>query len=240
MPARLFAADPDGARERALDATLASLDSVLAEPIARLPAARRRRPPVRRGAHPARPRGRARMPGGNIFHRDLAWPFAETEAEVGTWGVETDDPRLLSAARARAAAAGSAACRAATRRWPCWGAKPALVVRRRLRKDARSVPEGARGRGRRRAPRTVAPSSSMTSWPRSAARRYAENVLGVSEAAVAAQRGAVGGPQVIPVQRTAHAIASRNPCTEVALPGLVRDRHRAELLRVPARSTALR
>ena len=35
------------------------------------------------------------LPGGNIFHRDLAWPFAETEAEVGTWGVETDDPRVL-------------------------------------------------------------------------------------------------------------------------------------------------
>ena len=29
------------------------------------------------------------MPGGNIFHRDLAWPFAEDDAEVGTWGVET-------------------------------------------------------------------------------------------------------------------------------------------------------
>ena len=34
-------------------------------------------------------------PGGNIFHRDLSWPFAESEAEVGTWGVETDDPRVL-------------------------------------------------------------------------------------------------------------------------------------------------
>ena len=30
------------------------------------------------------------MPGGNIFHGDLSWPWAETEAEVGTWGVETD------------------------------------------------------------------------------------------------------------------------------------------------------
>ena len=31
-----------------------------------------------------------RMPGGHIFHRDLAWPFAETDDEVGTWGVETE------------------------------------------------------------------------------------------------------------------------------------------------------
>ena len=29
------------------------------------------------------------MPGGHIFHRDLAWPFAESEAQVGRWGVET-------------------------------------------------------------------------------------------------------------------------------------------------------
>jgi phytoene dehydrogenase-like protein len=29
------------------------------------------------------------MPRGNIFHRDLAWPFAEQEDEVGRWGTET-------------------------------------------------------------------------------------------------------------------------------------------------------
>ena len=46
------------------------------------------------------------LPGGNIFHRDLAWPFAEDEAEVGTWGVETAHANVLSAARARGAAAG--------------------------------------------------------------------------------------------------------------------------------------
>jgi phytoene dehydrogenase-like protein len=36
-----------------------------------------------------------RMPGGHIFHRDLAWPFAEREQEVGTWGVETPHPSVL-------------------------------------------------------------------------------------------------------------------------------------------------
>jgi phytoene dehydrogenase-like protein len=35
------------------------------------------------------------MPGGHIFHRDLAWPFAEHEDEVGRWGVETDLPGVL-------------------------------------------------------------------------------------------------------------------------------------------------
>ncbi len=36
-----------------------------------------------------------RMPGGHIFHRDLSWPFAEREQELGRWGVETDEPRIL-------------------------------------------------------------------------------------------------------------------------------------------------
>jgi phytoene dehydrogenase-like protein len=35
------------------------------------------------------------MPGGHIFHRDLAWPFAEDDADVGRWGVETSEPSIL-------------------------------------------------------------------------------------------------------------------------------------------------
>ena len=95
LPARLFAADNDAVREQALQATLRSLDSVLAEPILDC---------VWRDAH-GRPCVEARtpldleaelgLPGGNIFHRDLAWPFAESDEEVGTWGVETDDRGLL-------------------------------------------------------------------------------------------------------------------------------------------------
>jgi phytoene dehydrogenase-like protein len=30
------------------------------------------------------------LPRGNIFHRELQWPFAESESEIGKWGVETD------------------------------------------------------------------------------------------------------------------------------------------------------
>jgi phytoene dehydrogenase-like protein len=29
------------------------------------------------------------LPAGNIFHRELSWPFAESEEEVGRWGTET-------------------------------------------------------------------------------------------------------------------------------------------------------
>ena len=42
------------------------------------------------------------MPGGHIFHRDLSWPFAETDAEVGGWGVQTAAPNVwLAGAGAR-------------------------------------------------------------------------------------------------------------------------------------------
>jgi phytoene dehydrogenase-like protein len=95
MPARLFRADPVATREAALAATLASLDSVLAEPIAdclmRSPDGR----PCVEARSPLDLEQELRMPGGHIFHRDLAWPFAEREEDVGRWGVETDEPRIL-------------------------------------------------------------------------------------------------------------------------------------------------
>ena len=85
MPARLFT--DAGAKDRAVAATLRSLNSVLAEPIEDCLLAPRGRP---RGADPPEIEAELGMPGGHIFHRDLAWPFAESDDEVGTWGVETD------------------------------------------------------------------------------------------------------------------------------------------------------
>ncbi len=95
MPARLFRADPRGARAAALDATLRSLDSVLAEPIAGCLLHDAGGEPCLEVASPLDLQERLRMPGGHIFHRDLAWPFAEREEDVGAWGVETDHPRVL-------------------------------------------------------------------------------------------------------------------------------------------------
>ena len=95
MPSRLFAADPDGARELALHATLASLDSVLAEPLEDcLMLDGEGRPCV--DVHtPLDLEHELRMPGGHIFHRDLAWPFAEEVEHEGRWGVETEIPSVL-------------------------------------------------------------------------------------------------------------------------------------------------
>jgi phytoene dehydrogenase-like protein len=82
MPARLFDSDDAGAKQRAVDATLRSLNSVLAEPIEDCLLGLEALTPPELEAELG-------MPGGHIFHRDLAWPFAESEEEVGTWGVET-------------------------------------------------------------------------------------------------------------------------------------------------------
>ena len=95
MPARLFAGDADAARQQALDATLRSLDDVLAEPIADCIMRGPDGEPCIDVITPADLERDLRMPRGNIFHGDLAWPFAEDPDDVGRWGVETDDPAIL-------------------------------------------------------------------------------------------------------------------------------------------------
>jgi phytoene dehydrogenase-like protein len=95
MPARLFMHEPERAREHALAATLRSLDSLLAEPIEGCLLKDADGKPCLEAHTPLDIERELRMPGGHIFHRDLAWPFAEHEHEVGTWGVETRQERVL-------------------------------------------------------------------------------------------------------------------------------------------------
>jgi len=94
-PARLFEADNDGARAAALSATIRSLDSVLAEPLEDCLLAGPAGELCIEARTPLDIERELRMPGGHIFHRDLAWPYAEHEHEVGAWGVETAHPRVL-------------------------------------------------------------------------------------------------------------------------------------------------
>jgi phytoene dehydrogenase-like protein len=95
MPARLFREDPDGARDRALAATLASIGSVLAEPLEDVLLSGRDGRPCLEVRTPVDLEGDVGLPGGHIFHRDLQWPWAETDDEVGTWGVETVHERVV-------------------------------------------------------------------------------------------------------------------------------------------------
>jgi phytoene dehydrogenase-like protein len=89
MPARLFAADNDGAKRRAVAATLESVNSALAEPVEDCLAVDADGAPCLEAITPPEIDSRLAMPGGHIFHRDLTWPFAESEDEIGCWGVET-------------------------------------------------------------------------------------------------------------------------------------------------------
>jgi phytoene dehydrogenase-like protein len=95
MPARLFAAHHSAAKAEAIQSTLQSLNSVLAEPIEDCLWISPSGEPCLEARTPLELEAELGLPGGNIFHRDLAWPFAESEAEVGTWGVETAYANVL-------------------------------------------------------------------------------------------------------------------------------------------------
>jgi phytoene dehydrogenase-like protein len=88
-PARLFEGDRAATTRAALDATLHSLDSVLAEPIEDCLLRTPDGAPCLEAKTPLDLDDELALPRGNIFHRDLAWPFAEHEEEVGAWGTET-------------------------------------------------------------------------------------------------------------------------------------------------------
>jgi phytoene dehydrogenase-like protein len=95
LPARLFRADNEGRRAEALAATLRSLDSVLAEPIEDVILRGPDGQPCLEARTPVDLEQDLGLPGGNIFHRSLQWPWAETAEQVGTWGVETVHERVL-------------------------------------------------------------------------------------------------------------------------------------------------
>lgn len=92
-PARLFDRDNDGTREELLDATLAELDAHLAEPLADCLATDADGRPCIEAKTPIDLERDLRLPGGNIFHRALSWPYAQQDS--GRWGVETPHPRVL-------------------------------------------------------------------------------------------------------------------------------------------------
>lgn len=92
-PARLFDRDNDAVREDLLKATLAQLDAHLAEPLADCLATDADGRPCIEARTPLDLERDLRLPGGNIFHRALSWPYAEPDG--GRWGVETRHDRVL-------------------------------------------------------------------------------------------------------------------------------------------------
>ncbi|MFF1876825.1 phytoene desaturase family protein [Leifsonia sp. NPDC058230] len=95
----LTEANNDATRERLQKSVLASLDSVLAEPIEDLLLTDAEGRPCIETKTTRDLQLALNMPGGNIFHGPLSWPFAEDDDELTTpaqrWGVATRHPRIL-------------------------------------------------------------------------------------------------------------------------------------------------
>ncbi|MET9497947.1 NAD(P)/FAD-dependent oxidoreductase [Streptomyces sp. NPDC006552] len=92
-PARLFTGAGDTARDAFLTATLAQLDAHLAEPLADCLAQDADGRPCVEAKTPLDLERELRLPGGNIFHRPLSFPYAQDGA--GRWGVATAHPNIL-------------------------------------------------------------------------------------------------------------------------------------------------
>ncbi len=99
-PAKLFDGDLEAAKALAKERAIASLNEYLLDPIESVLA------PCRDGSlaievkSPLDLEKDISLPRGNIFHRDLDFPFLEVGAGVGDkplWGAETDDPHIYLA-----------------------------------------------------------------------------------------------------------------------------------------------
>ena len=93
------AADPDVLRTRLTDAVLASLNSVLAEPIQDVVMTDADGKPCIETKTTADLEHALGMTAGNIFHGGLRWPFADDDDPLETppqrWGVATNHGRIL-------------------------------------------------------------------------------------------------------------------------------------------------
>lgn len=119
-PAHLFAADPTAAKADAVAHAIASLDAVLAEPLASVVATDGEGRPCIEAKIPQDIEADLAMPGGHIFHGDLEWPWAPQRSDLSTpaarWGVQTDVSSVLlcgSGARRGGAVSGLAGHNAA-------------------------------------------------------------------------------------------------------------------------------
>ncbi len=92
-PASLFRGDEDRVRDALVERYLDGLDRHLAEPIRDCLAVDADGKPCIEARTPLDLERELGMTGGNIFHGDLSWPWAETDDD--RWGVATDHPRVL-------------------------------------------------------------------------------------------------------------------------------------------------
>lgn len=96
-PARLFETDPEAAKAMAVKAALAQLDAVIAEPLVDCLALDEDGAPCIEAKSPVDLEREVGLPGGHIFHRDLAFPYRcdDTDTPASRWGVATDVPNVF-------------------------------------------------------------------------------------------------------------------------------------------------
>ena len=95
VPHDLALSDPDTFRAQAREAAIASLNSVLAEPIEDCLMTDANGDLCMEVNTTVDIERSLNIPTGNIFHTPLNWPFARNDQEVGTWGCATDVPNVL-------------------------------------------------------------------------------------------------------------------------------------------------
>jgi phytoene dehydrogenase-like protein len=97
--ASLFDRDPEGARTAAVASAFASLNDYLVEPIESVLAVNSDGTLAYEAKSPLDLEAAISLPRGNIFHRDLDFPFIEDSEVTDSpqWGSETDDPHIFIA-----------------------------------------------------------------------------------------------------------------------------------------------
>ena len=97
MPYRLFEEDHDKRKQQVLDSYLQGLDRICDESFLECLARDRDGKPCIEIKTPQDLENEVDLDLGNIFHNSLSWFFAEKREDIGTWGVETEYPRVLRA-----------------------------------------------------------------------------------------------------------------------------------------------
>jgi phytoene dehydrogenase-like protein len=99
MPATLFEGNVEARRDQAVERVLDAINEHLEEPIEGCLALDRAGKPCLEAKAPQDVDEALAMPGGHIFHGDLAWPWTPNRALMDTpalrWGVATDVPNVL-------------------------------------------------------------------------------------------------------------------------------------------------
>lgn len=93
-PAELFATNNEATKAIALAGFIAELDKFLVDPVSEIIARNSDGSPCIEAKSPLDLEEAISLPRGNIFHKDLTFPFRE-EGDSRRWGVETDDPRIF-------------------------------------------------------------------------------------------------------------------------------------------------